>query len=127
MKAMLKAKYQPDSEYRFWLYDPNGNGMLYYSTPEDRDAAAAEAVAAYLEPGEGWATEVEEVVAGEVTHVAQCLDKQMRPDDLDEEDCDGEGVYWGEFAWMGTYKMEPIDAQAKTPNAAVQRGTEAQP
>ena len=68
---------------------------------------------------QGWAYEVEGVVAGEVTHFAQCLDKKMCPDDLDDERCDGEGTYWPhEVPWMGNYTLAAIDAATEvTPNA----------
>jgi hypothetical protein len=90
----LDVKFRPHKEYRFWLYDPEGDGMTYYRTEEARDEAAKTAIANYLEDGEWW-DEVEGVVAGEVTHAAQEVDVLMRPTDLDEEDCDGEGIYWG--------------------------------
>lgn len=105
----IDVKYRPHSEYRFWLYDPQGDGMAYYRTQEARDEAAKRAIDAYMD--DGWDEEVEYVVAGEVTHSAQCLNKRNRPDDLDESGCDGEGTYWGEFKWIGSYKLEPL-----TPN-----------
>lgn len=37
-------------------------------------------------------------------------DKKTRPpaDELDEEGCDGEGVYWKDFEWIGRYTMETL-------------------
>ncbi len=105
----MDVKYHPHPEYRFWLYDPEGDGMTYYRTREARDDAGEQAIAAYLD--ESWADEVEGVVAGEVTHFAQCLDKKMRPDDLDDEMCDDEGAYWPhDWQWMGNYTLAAIDA-----------------
>lgn len=105
-------KHRPHPDYRYWLYDPEGDGMTYYRTKDDRDKAGKEAVDAYLE--DGWADEVEYVAAGEVTHFAQVLDKTMRPaaEDLDEG-CDDDGMYWPEgMDWRGNYALEPL-----TPNA----------
>ena len=107
----MDVKYRPHPEYRFWLYDPEGNGMTYYRTREARDDAGEQAIAAYLDESWAWADEVEGVVAGEVTHFAQCLDKTMCPDDLDDERCDGEGTYWPhDIQWMGNYTLAAIDA-----------------
>ena len=77
IKPAPDFKYSPSAEYRFWLYDPEGNGMAYYWSKEKRDADANEAIQNYLD--ESWSYEVESVCAGEVTHVAQVLDKQMLP------------------------------------------------
>ncbi len=105
------ARYRPHPEYRFWLYDPEGEGMTYYRTAQERDDAAEITIGAYLD--DGWNEEVELVAAGEVTHSAQILDKQKRPppEELDEEGYDGEGTHWPEeFEWRGNYKLEPIGA-----------------
>ncbi|NGY04736.1 hypothetical protein [Solimonas terrae] len=121
-RKRLDVKYHPSHEYRYWLYDPEGDGMIYYRTQDARDDAAEKAIAAYLD--EGWADEVENVSAGEVTHFAQCLDKIQRPDELDEEGCDGEGTYWSGYQWMGNYTMAAIDAAAEeAPNAPLQPRT----
>jgi len=104
--------YKPMPGYRFWLYDPDGDRMTYYRFREERDAAGARAIEQYLD--DGWSEDVEMVSAGEVTHYAQVLNKTMRPstDDLDEEECDGEGTPWPDgMAWRGTYTLEPM-----TPN-----------
>lgn len=102
----IDVKHRPHPEYRYWLNDPEGDGLTYYRTAEARDAAAKDAIDGYLE--DGWAEEVEYIAAGEVTHSAQCLNKKQRPADLDEEGCDGEGTYWGDFTWIGNYTLEPL-------------------
>lgn len=110
---MAERSYRPTKEYRYWLYDPEGDGMTYYRTKEARDADAEKAIACYLE--DGWAPEVEFVSAGEVTHCAQVTDKTMRPadEDLDEDECDGEGTPWPDgMAWRGNYALATL-----TPNA----------
>lgn len=105
MTVMTKSKPHPD--YRFWLNDPEEGGIVYYRTCEDRDAAAKTQIEAYL--NDGWSEDVEYVSAGEVTHFAQCLNKEMRPDDLDEDGCDEDGEDWSDGAeWRGWYKLEPI-------------------
>jgi hypothetical protein len=109
MSKKFDLRYAPHPEYRFWLHDPEGNGMTYYRTASDRDEHAKEVIAGYLQ--DGWSEETEHICAGEVTHIAQVLDKTMRPDDLDEDGIDGEGNYWeDDMAWRGNYTLEPIGA-----------------
>lgn len=100
---------KPKHEYKFWLYDPESDGMVYYDTKDDRDADATKALQGYLDE-DGWHDEVEYVSMGEVTHYAQCKNKKVRPPDEDLEDgCDGEGTYWqSDIAWIGNYAMETI-------------------
>jgi hypothetical protein len=113
MSKKFDVKYHPHPEYRFWLFDPDGDGMTFYRTAAERDEAAELTIAAYLDDG-CWSEEVERVCAGEVTHTAQVLNKTMRPDDLDEEGFDGEGTYWEpDMEWRGNYKLEPIEAASK--------------
>jgi hypothetical protein len=111
-KQKIDMRYQANREYRYWLYDPE-DGVTYYRTQEDRDAAANIAVATYLDGS--WSEDVELVAAGEVTHIVQCLDKVLRPADLDEEGCDGAGDYWAdEWEWTGNYTMEPLPDDYET-------------
>ena len=110
-RKRLDARYHPHPEYRFYLYDPDGDGMTYYRTAESRDEAAKLAIQNYLDDGE-WFDEVESVAAGEVTHFAGKVDVITRPDDLDEEDCDGGGIYWApDVGLMCNYALVPM-----TPN-----------
>ena len=50
------------------------------------------------------------MVAGVVTHSAQQVDRVDRPTELDEEGCDGEGVYWEpECNYRCNYKLLPVE------------------
>lgn len=96
--------YQPDPEYRFWVYDPAGDGMIYYKTEADRDAAAQEIIDNYLD--DTWGEEVENVCCGVVTHSVQMTNRRDRPDDLDEEGCDGSRQYWpDDVEYFCNYEM----------------------
>jgi hypothetical protein len=97
---------RPTSEYRYWLYDPLGDGMVYFRTEADRDEAARDLIPTYMD--DGWAEEVESIACGEVTHSAQCLNKVARPDRLSPEGFDDEGEYWGDWDWKGNYTLEPL-------------------
>ena len=51
------------------------------------------------------------VVAGVVTHSAQETDREDRPSELDEEGCDGDGIYWDpDCEYRCNYKLMPVDA-----------------
>ena len=83
--------------------------MVYYRSKEERDQAAKEAIESYLD--DGWDDEVEYVAAGELTHFAQVLNKQMRPSDseLDDETRDEDGIEWEDgVEWRGNYTLEPV-------------------
>jgi hypothetical protein len=92
------VKYHPHPDYRYWLYDPEGDGMTYYRTQEDRDNAGKQAVEMYLSDGE-WDDQVERVTAGMVTHYAQLINKEQQPDNLENEGCDD---------WIGDYALKSI-------------------
>ena len=104
----IDVSYRPHPEYRYWLNDPEGDGLTYYRPQEARDAAAERAIGCYLD--DGWAPEVEYVSAGEVTHFAQVLNKTMRPADEDlENGYDDDGMDWPDgMDWRGNYALEPL-------------------
>jgi hypothetical protein len=107
----MEADYKthPHKDYIYWLYDPSGDGMMYFKTKEDRDLAAEFAIDGYRDDGE-WDEDIEGMSYGIVTHAAQCIDKKMRPEKLNEDCRDAEGVYWPEnIEWFGNYTMEPLD------------------
>ena len=112
-------KYAPSPEYRFWVYDCNGDGMSYFKDAHQRDCYAEEVVEHYLDE-DGWSEDVTGCCCGEVTAFAQQVDVHKRPPDseteddggVDEEGCDGEGRYWPpDVTEICNYKMLPIDAQ----------------
>lgn len=113
----VEKRWQPCAEFRFWLYDPEGDGMVYFRSAEERDAAAEDAIQDYV--GDGWSEEVERVAAGEVTHVATQTDRVDRQGALDEDGNDEAGEYWGsdEFEHKCSYKLLPIAARAQEPRS----------
>ena len=95
----------------YFVNDPEGDGMMYFETAEERDTYAAKCVEAYLDYYDGaWSEEVTSVIAGVVTHSAQQVDRVDRPDDVDEEGIDGEGRYWdSDWDYVCNYKMLPVE------------------
>ena len=92
MVGEVEASDFPNPEFRFFIYHPEGHGFLYFRSAAERDAAAPDVIRDYCD--DGWAEEVEFVVAGEVTHTCQKTNVELRPDKLDEEGYDDNGVYW---------------------------------
>ncbi len=88
----IDMKHRPSAEYRYWLYDPEGDGMVYFRSAAERDKRASAVIESYLD--EEWAEEVELVAAGELTHFAQLIDRQLRP-------ADEEGVFKGAAGLAG--------------------------
>lgn len=101
----------PTSEYRFFLFDPEWEGLMFFRSEAERDAAAKEAINAYKDVDNGWSEEVERLLMGEATHVCTKANVVERPSDeeLDEEGCDGEGTYWDPAIELRCdYEMLPI-------------------
>lgn len=100
----------PSSTCRFFIYDPQGWGFKYFDSPESRNAAKDAIIQSYLD--DGWDEEVEQIVAGEVTHTCEKINVELRPADdaLDEEGCDGEGTYWGDHDLRCDYDLLPLAA-----------------
>jgi len=99
---------------RFFVYDPNC-GYEEFDNVEDRDKAAHEYIQNYLD--DGWNEEVAGVVAGVVTHNTVQVNRQERPHKLDEDDCDEDGQYWGDFDYICDYELHAIEANDEIPNS----------
>lgn len=109
----MKADYQrfPDSEYLFLLYDPEGNGLMFFRSAEERDAAARDVIDMYLD--DGWAEEVSCVFAGEVTHHTVRAGVKMRPkrEAFDSEEAfeDAMDEYgYSEWDYICNYELRPL-------------------
>ena len=100
---------KPSKEFRFFLYDPEGEGLMYYDSKEERDVYADKCIAEYRDDYDGWCEWVEYLSIGEVTHYPQVTNKQERPLELDENQCDSKGNHWSDdVEWFGNYTMEPV-------------------
>lgn len=108
----IETHWKATSEFRFFIFDPEGDGFCYFKSKEDRDAAASGVIQGYLD--DGWSEEVERVVAGEVTHTCQQTNVEHRPseDQIDEEGCDGEGNYWGDYEYRCNYELVDLTKPA---------------
>lgn len=97
----------PTPTHRFFIYDPAGWGFRYFDSPEARDAGKDAIIQGYLD--DGWDEEVEQVIAGEVTHKAAKVNIQLAPEQLDEEGHAEDGTYWGDFEMRCDYDLLPLE------------------
>jgi hypothetical protein len=115
---MTDYKRCPTKEYRFFLYDPEGDGMTYYRDKDQRDKDAKSAIAQYLDCGE-WVEEVKCVCVGEVTALAGKTNVTPRPpaEEIDEDGCDLEGEYWdGDCIERCNYELVGLASSANARN-----------
>lgn len=85
-------------------------GFEAFETIEERDQEAANCIAHHLD--EAWDEGVENVVSGVIEQKATQVDKQMRPDNLDEDNCDEDGIEWlDEWDYKCNYKMLDIEQE----------------
>lgn len=98
----------PSAEFRFFVFDPMDADFVCFRTAEERDAKVQDIINMYCD--EGWDESVEQVCIGEIGGKAQQVNVRLRPDDedLDEEGCDGEGTYWGDYDRICDYQIVPF-------------------
>ena len=96
---------QADETY--FLYDPKEDLFETFTTADERDKVANDAIKDYL--SDCWDLEVSNVVGGVITHVATQVDRTERPPDeeIDEDGIDGSGTYWGgDTEYMCDYQLK---------------------
>lgn len=99
--------FKPEAPY--FVLDPEGDGITYFETIEERDAFAASRIDGYKDVDNSWAEAVDYIIAGVVTHRATQTDREDRPDDLDEEGNSGDGSNWEEDEeYRCNYKLLPL-------------------
>ncbi len=112
MAAKYYFKHQASAEHRFFLFDPEGDGMTFFKTEAERDSYAKVSINGYRDSCEGWSEDVESVCAGTVTHIVKKTDSVKRPPDeeIDEEGNDGEGNWWdSDWSEMCNYELSELE------------------
>lgn len=107
---MKDYKIKPTKEYRYFLNDPNGDGIVFYCNKNERDKKAASIIDSFLDE-DGWNEEVEFICIGEVTKIATKTNLKIRPpeEEIGEDGEDGDGEYWGDdFIEKCNYEMVEI-------------------
>jgi hypothetical protein len=97
----------PSSTHRFFIYDPQGWGFVYYASAEARAAAKDGIIQSYLV--DGWDEDVQQIIAGEVTRACEKINVEHRPEQVDEEGNDEQGNYWAEeWSYKCDYDLLPL-------------------
>ncbi len=103
----------PSVAYRYWLHDPDGLGLLFFRSKEDRLAAYTATLDAWRGEGD-WPEEVTHIYAGEVTHLSTEIDRIDRPPSeqlIDGED--QEGRYWEDHCdYVCNYALTPLPEES---------------
>jgi hypothetical protein len=76
---------------KYFCQSPDGTD--FFETEKEALEYATKIIESCLDGGE-WCEEVEDIICGIVTHKTVMTDKVMKPDNIDEEGCDGEGNWW---------------------------------
>ncbi len=98
-----------NNELRFFVFDPEGDGFSYFKTEVERDEYSEQLIKNYLD--DAWDENVIHVLGGTITHRATEIDRTERPDEteIDEEDYDLNGNYWGEHEYQCNFKLLPLE------------------
>ena len=101
-------KSNPTAEYRFFYYDGEGDGFVYFKCAQLRDECVNDAIQDHL--WDTWDESVENIIVGEVTGKSTKVNVKLRPSELDEDGLDEDGTYW-ESNWDYTcnYKALSFD------------------
>lgn len=113
MSTKHNPKYVLHKDYPFWCNDPEGDGLVFFRTEAERDSYAKDVIRYYLDGGE-WREAVSTVCAGVLTHIATRTNVEKRPDNLDEDGCDDEGLYWEDHVeYRCDYELKPIGGEGE--------------
>lgn len=113
MSTKHNPKYAPHKDFPFWCNDPEGDGLVFFQTKAECDSFAEDVIRAYLDGGE-WHDEVSTVCAGVLTHIATRTNVEVRPDKLDEDGYDDDGLYWeDDVEYRCDYELKPISGDGE--------------
>lgn len=101
----------PDEEYQYFLFERD-NGMMFFKSIQDRQDMFDSLKDCYLD--DVWDEEVENIVAGEVTHATTPTDLKKKPDNLNEDGEDEEGFCWpSQWDYMCDYALTALSSLEK--------------
>ena len=106
----------PDTEHRFFLCDPSEGEFKYFKTLEERDAAAQDMIDLHCD--DGWSEEVDQIIAGEITHhtIAHNVNACPKREDFDsDEDYESAESEYGntDYPYRCSYKLAPLDEKGE--------------
>lgn len=108
----------PDVEHRFFLCDPSNNEFMYFKTEADRDAMSEDLIHSHLD--DCWSEEVDQIIAGEITHHTIMCDVNIAPKredfESDEEFDDAQSTFGNSDAdYTCNYKLAPLEDKGEKP------------
>jgi hypothetical protein len=104
---------KPTCEHMYFVTD--GEKTSYFKTENDAKEFATELIEYCIQDDEIWIDEdIETIAMGRVTHTPKCQEKELRPDDLDDYNCSGDGEHWPDgLEWRGYYVMVEVEPDKK--------------
>lgn len=97
------------AEYKYFLNDPNTCGLIFFKCIKERHNYARKLIVNCLDDL-GWnELEVNAIVTGTVSHLITEFNTTERPDDIDEDGCDVDGTYWGDWYKRCDYKLTSLE------------------
>jgi hypothetical protein len=104
-------RYTPDSEHRYFCFSPEGDGLTFWATAEERDEYAFDEIRTYLDDNV-WHEDVEGLFGGVVTHITEKTDILQAQGELDEDgyDQNGEGPFLEPDSTFCNYALQPLPA-----------------
>lgn len=114
----LNYKHWPDAEHRFFIYDPAGFEFRYYKTAEERNDASDDVIRLHLD--DGWSEDVDQVIAGEITHhtIMRAVEVAPKREDYNsDEEYDDAASEFGcsDCDYKCNYELAPLDDPGEEP------------
>lgn len=101
------SKYHPHESQSYFIYDPEGEGFIYFESEKNRDIEAIKSVEAYLDTQDGWDENVTGVIVGKLTGKSAMINVEIPDGELDEESLDETGEYW-DYDYKCNYTIKPL-------------------
>lgn len=105
----------PHDDDRFLAYCPE-EGTMFFPTQNAAEDCAHNMIQEWSANGEGWGPDVDMVLVAQIVKRSTQVDRidAPPPEELDEEGCDGEGMYWDpDWAYRCNYKLLPVSSEGE--------------
>ncbi|MFP2768087.1 hypothetical protein [Oceanisphaera sp. KMM 10153] len=106
------AKKQAAKSLPWVVIDDCEGEMERFDTRKEAEDEVTTRIGYYLND-EGWREGVDQIVVARVVAEVKQVNRQNRPaeDEIDENGCDGEGEYWGDWDYRCDYELKPAEFQ----------------
>jgi hypothetical protein len=109
MAESTEPKSNPDAEHRYFLAAPE-DGLMYFATAADRDEYAKRLIEKHGYGDGAWDPDVDDIVAGVVTHKATQHNFTYPVGDVDDDgyDQNGQGPFEEQDSYLCDYELQSI-------------------